>query len=138
MDQLNTNNQNSPLTSGERERAYFDSLPKYTRRQKIAVATAGVILALGGAKLANSNLDNDTAYQRGPRVEVPADNDTHIQTSESTDTTYIVKEGDTAWGIAREHDPKGEIRDNVDDITDQSNKDGQPGLQPGEVIKIEK
>jgi hypothetical protein len=59
---------------------------------------------------------------------------------------YIVQPGDTAWNMAENIKEKinatpgqediGDIRPLVDNIMEQADDDGQPGLQPGEGIQL--
>jgi len=78
---------------------------------------------------------------------VNADEATHQNANVSTETQdvgntspYIVKNGDTAWEVARGHlGPKAEIRPEVDDIMKQASQDGHPGvILPGEKLELPK
>lgn len=64
------------------------------------------------------------------------------KTKEST-VPYIVQPGDTAWGLGKSLEANidriegnEDVRVYVDYIKEQASKDGEPGLQIGEVIQI--
>jgi hypothetical protein len=48
-----------------------------------------------------------------------------------------VEQGDTPWGIARQHyGDEVDIRPYVKEMVDQLNKDGTPGAQPGDIVEM--
>jgi hypothetical protein len=91
-------------------------------RNKVAIGLTAATVAAG---IANHVTDKES--ETGPEPAV---------------AEYVVQPGDTAWGIAEQLDAADgvvgneDIRPQVDDIMEQATQDGNPGLQPGEVIEL--
>ena len=99
---------------------YLNAPDYLLRRRVAAMASLGLLAATGFGLYKGVEAIGDTA----PRTE---------QATE----LYKVEPGDNPWDIAKDTlGPENEIRPLVQDIVEQSDNDGQPGLQPGEVIEL--
>ena len=112
-------------TSGRRSRAVF-------RRRRLAALVMAVALVLAAkAAVGGPRTSIETSgAERGERVErvAPASvSGTDAQGS------YVVKQGDTLWAIARQLQPGGDVRPLVDRLS--ALRRGQP-LRVGERIAL--
>ncbi len=103
--------------------------PNYHVRRLIAAGLAGAAL-LGAGKAAAGWSDR----VNGAPVEHYQPNDPNAKRNFHT---VIAKPGDTLWGKAREAvGPKENIHPMLEELSQQAEADGKPGLQVGEQLHI--
>jgi len=112
--------------------------PQVPLRRKIGVTVVSLVALIPVARGINARFDNDRVFHTGPAAAAPAPERARKVTPPEPETvTITAQSGDSPWSIA-EKLTDGDPRPVVDEIVKAADKDGQPGLQAGETITINK
>jgi hypothetical protein len=106
----------------------------YRRRRLVAAGAALVILAVIGLAVVGVHSVTSTGVRAGSSATAPSAGAGSVTPSAAAGVeSYLVRSGDTLWGIARTLKPEGDLRPLVDGLADRA---GGAGLQPGQRIDL--